>query len=130
MGHSRPLFSFIFVFSMQMTVGKCSINFCRWLDSNRGSLDIVIDSLPTEPQPLPNISHCFIDFDGECFHKMSFFLKWAILGLCFVYFWPFSNKQYKFYSKLMWKMSIQYPAPGFELTAFWLCIKSKLKIQK
>ena len=27
MGHSRPLFFFIFVFSMQLTVYKCSINF-------------------------------------------------------------------------------------------------------
>ena len=30
---------------------------------------------------------------------MSFF-KWAILGLFFVYFWSFTNKQYQFYNKL------------------------------
>ena len=28
----------------------------------------------------------------------------AILGLLFVYFWSFSNKQHKIYNKLMWKI--------------------------
>ena len=28
------------------------------------------------------------------------------------------------HSKYMWKMSIQYPAPGFELTTFWLRVSS------
>ena len=42
---------------------------------------------------------------------------------------PFSfilglSKRHKFYSKLMWKMSIQYPAPGFELTTFRLWVSS------
>ena len=31
--------------------------------------------------------------------------KWAKPGLFFVYFWSFSNKQYNFYNKSMWKMS-------------------------
>ena len=35
-----------------------------------------------------------------------------------------SNKQSKFYNKLMWKMSIQYPAPGFELITLWLWVSS------
>ena len=34
----------------------------------------------------------------------------------------FSNKQCEIYNKLMWKTSIQYPAPGFELTT--LCYES------
>ena len=36
----------------------------------------------------------------------------------------FSNKRYKFYNKLMWKMSIQYPALEFESTTFWLWLSS------
>ena len=38
----------------------------------------------------------------------------------------FSNKQYNFYNKSMWKnvMSIQYPAPGFELTTFGMWVSS------
>ena len=43
-----------------------------------------------------------------------FYKKSANLGLFFIYFWSFSNKQYHFYNKSMWKMSIQYTAPGFE----------------
>ena len=35
-----------------------------------------------------------------------------------------SNNQYKFYSKLIWKMSIQYPVAGFKLTTFWLGVSS------
>ena len=44
------------------------------------------------------------------------FKKWANPGLLFRLFSDFSNKQYKFYSKSMWKMSIQYTAPGLEHT--------------
>ena len=33
-------------------------------------------------------------------------------------FFVFPNKQYNFYNRLMLKMSIQYPASGFELTTF------------
>ena len=47
--------SFIFVLSIHLIVGKCSINFCRRLDSNRGPLGLEVTALPTEPQPLPNI---------------------------------------------------------------------------
>ena len=28
-------------------------NFCQWLDSNRGTLELEATALPTEPQPLP-----------------------------------------------------------------------------
>ena len=34
-----------------------------------------------------------------------FLKKWAKPGLFFVYFQSFSNKQYNFYNKSMWKMS-------------------------
>ena len=53
------LFFFIFVFfNTQLTVYKCSIliNFCQWLDSNRGPLVLEATALPTEPQPLPKIA--------------------------------------------------------------------------
>ena len=53
MGHSRPLFFFIFVFSIQLTVKIVQYQFCRWLDSNRGPLMLQATALPTEPQPLP-----------------------------------------------------------------------------
>ena len=36
----------------------------------------------------------------------------------------FSNKQYNFYNKSMWKMSIQYMVPGFEPTTFGTCVSS------
>ena len=47
---SRPLFSFVFIFSIQLTVNvqcKC----CQWLDSNRGPLELKATALPTEQQP-------------------------------------------------------------------------------
>ena len=31
-----------------------NINFCQWLDSNCGPLELEATALPTEPQPLPN----------------------------------------------------------------------------
>ena len=30
-----------------------NINFCQWLDLNRGPLELEANALPTEPQPLP-----------------------------------------------------------------------------
>ena len=47
------LYFFIFVFSTQLTVNKCLMKVCRWLDSNRGSLVLQVTTLPTEPQQLP-----------------------------------------------------------------------------
>ena len=47
-------FSSIFVFSIQLTVNKCSIyKFCRWLDSSHGAVELEVTALPTDPQPLP-----------------------------------------------------------------------------
>ena len=43
---------FIFAFSTQFTE-MFNINFCQWLDSKCGSLDLEATALPTEPQPLP-----------------------------------------------------------------------------
>ena len=48
-------FLFIFVFSIQLIINKCSIKFCRWLESNRGPLVSKASALPTEPQPLPKV---------------------------------------------------------------------------
>ena len=55
MGHSRPLFLCFCLFNTQLTVNKCSIyiNFCRRLDSNRGTLVLEATTLPTEPH-----NHC------------------------------------------------------------------------
>ena len=54
----RGLFLFIFVFSIQLIINnltnKCSIKFCRWLESNRRPLVSKATALPTEPQPLPS----------------------------------------------------------------------------
>ena len=50
-----------------------------------------------------------------------FFIK---NGPPFHLFSVFSNKQYKFYVKVMWNMSIQYPALGFELMTFCFCVSS------
>ena len=44
-------------------------------------------------------------FYNEPILSSSLFFKWDILGLFFLYFWNFSNKQCKFFSKLMWKNS-------------------------
>ena len=60
----------------------------------------------------------------SCRCPLKFFFKWAIVGLFFIYFQCFSNNQHIFYNKFMWKMSIQYTVPGFELTTFWLWVTS------
>ena len=53
MGHSRPLILYFRLFNTQLTITKCSIIFCRWLDSNRGPLVSEATALPTEPH-----NHC------------------------------------------------------------------------
>ena len=63
MGHSRPLFLLLLPF--QYTVDSkqmfnIKINFCQWLDSNHGPLVSEATALPTEPQPLPNVVHKFM----------------------------------------------------------------------
>ena len=47
-----------------------------------------------------------------------YFFKWAIPDL-FLFILGLFNKQYNFYDKLMWKMSIQCPVLGFEPTSSW-----------
>ena len=42
----------------------------------------------------------------------------------FTFIFGLFKQTYKFYSKLMWKMSVLYPVPGFELTTFWLWVSS------
>ena len=59
-GSFLPSFFFIFVFSTQLTVNKCSIKVCRCLDSNRASLLSEATALPTEPQPLPILIAGFV----------------------------------------------------------------------
>ena len=54
---SRPLFSFLFIFSMQLTVDKLN-KVCRWLDSNCGPMVLEPITLPTKPQPLTFLN-CF-----------------------------------------------------------------------
>ena len=51
MGHSRPLFLYFRLFNTQLTVYKSLVllNFCRWLDLNRGPLVSEVTALPTEP---------------------------------------------------------------------------------
>ena len=57
--------SFFFIFCLyntQLTVyNNCSLllNFCRWLDSNRGPLELEGTALPTEPQPLPKLNYFY-----------------------------------------------------------------------
>ena len=36
-----------------------NINFCQWLNSNRGPLELEAIALPTEPQPLPYLLSFF-----------------------------------------------------------------------
>ena len=52
MGQSRPLFIYFCLFN---AVGSkmFNINFCWWLDSNRGHMASGATALPTEPQPVP-----------------------------------------------------------------------------
>ena len=58
------LFFFTFVFSIQLTIGKQMfyIKISQWLDSNRRSLVSEATTLPTGPQPLPNL---FLLLTGE-----------------------------------------------------------------
>ena len=50
--------------------------------------------------------------------NLTFFKKWATLGLFFIYFQFIPSKQYKVYNKLMLKITIKHLAPGFKLTTF------------
>ena len=53
-----------------------------------------------------------------------FYKKWANPDL-FLFIFVFSNEHYNFYNKYeRKKLSIQYPALGFELTTFWLQVSS------
>ena len=70
----------IFVFSIQLTVNKCSYEVRQWLDSN------IWGRNPIKAQPLP-ISVCFLN-------GPSLFL------LIFVFS---ANKQYNFCNKTMWQ---------------------------
>ena len=54
----------------------------------------------------------------------SLFKKMCQPRPLFRLFSVFSNKQYTFYNKLMWKMSIQYLVLGFEFTTFGLWASS------
>ena len=53
-----------------------------------------------------------------------FFNKWPLFRLFLVV----SNKQYNFDNKSMWKMSIQYMAPGFEPMTSWTWADCKLQL--
>ena len=57
---------------------------------------------------------------------ISFSKKWANPDFFFIYFWFFQTNIITIftYNKYMWKMSIQYTVPGFELTTFWLWVTS------
>ena len=106
-------------FSLFLSVRPFKVNmfiikFRRWLDSNRGPLALEATALPTEPQPLSRHLMLgqrsrFLEWRPLIFY---FFSKWAILGLFFILFCSFSNKQYKFYNTLCEKMSIQYLVLG------------------
>ena len=52
------LFLFIFVFSTVNSI--FNIKFCRWLDSNRGSLESEATAQPTEPLPHFSIMSLFV----------------------------------------------------------------------
>ena len=55
-----------------------------------------------------------------------FFLKWATLGLFFVYFRLFINTNYNSHNKYLWNnvMTIQYTTPGFEPMTFGIRVSS------
>ena len=83
MGHSRPLFLYFRLFNTQLTVNKCSIliNFCRWLDSNRGPLVSEATALPTEPQPLL-LCLCLINNWFSCLLNCNqSYIEWYFIPL-------------------------------------------------
>ena len=56
---------------------------------------------------------------GQMFNSLLLLFKnRTILGLFFVSFRSFTSKQHKFSNKIMYKISIQYLVPRFELTTF------------
>ena len=57
-GHSRPLFS---LFSSFQYSWQRFNKFCRWLDLNRSPLVLEATALPTELQPLPELTICLFD---------------------------------------------------------------------
>ena len=56
MDHSRPLFIYFCLFNTVDSKQKFADDY---LDSNRGPLVLEEATLPTEPQPLPNLPNCF-----------------------------------------------------------------------
>ena len=59
MGHSRPLFLYFRLFNI-VDSKMLNIMFCWWLNLNREPLELEVTTLPTEPQPLPPSTNCFL----------------------------------------------------------------------
>ena len=57
LGHSRPHFSLFSSFQIKFLNTVDSKQYCRWLDSNFGSLVMEATTLPTAPQP--SLPFCF-----------------------------------------------------------------------
>ena len=88
LGKSRPLFSFLFVFSMQLTVNSW-YKVCRRLDSNHRPLV----SEPTEPLHKQSIFLVFhLNDDDVCSVLHSSFCRWtfASLGTVWQQWWRMS----------------------------------------
>ena len=75
MGHSRPFFSFIFVVSNYNTADSNRYKFCRWLDANRGPLDLEATALPTEAQQLFVLFLLFLSFASNSANLQQLILK-------------------------------------------------------
>ena len=99
MGQSRPLFQFIFVFSIWYNLNS-NFNWkkrrwCAW-DSNPGRQD-----------------------------GRRKWIHWAMAAPLYLFIFVFLNKHhYNYYNKYMWKMSIQYTVPEFKPTTFGTRVSS------
>ena len=77
------LFFFIFVFWLQLTVNKYSIQILSMAGFEPRTSGMEATTLPTEPQPMPTLQRSFNDHKLQCVLKLIFRSIWMTLAV-----WP------------------------------------------
>ena len=103
-----------------------NITFCKWhFEKTKMKKNMLNGPLKPSDSILQSISNSRTGKERELLKKIYFCLKlncfvfkWTILGLSFHLSWFISNKQYKFYNKLMWKDVHPVSSTGIR-TRFW-----------
>ena len=110
MGHSRPRFFFIFVFSIQLTV-NVQYKFCRGQVLNRTPLELQGTAVPTEPQPLP-----------QC--RVILPWCWLLMFIIFTFELPFLLSNRRFY----WSAILVVKTACLQAKKFTMSVRSTLEM--